>query len=424
MDKFIIEGGERLRGHVAISGSKNAVLPLMAATLLQKGRYRIGNVPRLRDVNTMIKLLTILGGKVEWRDDTTLDVDTNDAGDYIAPYDLVKEMRASVLVLGALVGGRKKANVSYPGGCAIGVRPIDLHLKGLAALGCDIDIKEGYVAVKAKRLRGCHISFDKTTVGGTENLLMASVMAKGETIIENAAREPEVVDLANMLVCMGAKIEGIGSETIKIKGVDQLHPCDYTVIPDRIEAGTFLAAAAVTRGNIIIENCIPEHLKAVIDKLRETGMDIVEEENTIKASMAKKKPTSVDIRTTPYPGFPTDMQAQILALMCIGKGVSAVTETIFENRMMHVAELKRMGADIKVVGNTAIVQGVNTLSGAKLMATDLRASASLIIAGLAAYGTTEVSRIYHIERGYENIEKKLGTLGAKIERRKDENLGA
>lgn len=423
MDKFIIEGGERLKGGVTISGSKNAVLPLMAATLLQKGRYRIGNAPRLRDVTTMIKLLTILGGRVVWLDNTTLDVDTSDAGNHVAPYDLVKEMRASVLVLGALVGGRKKATVSYPGGCAIGVRPIDLHLKGLAALGCDIDIKEGYVAVKAKHLRGCHISFDKTTVGGTENLLMASVMAKGETIIENAAREPEVVDLANMLVCMGAKIDGIGSETIKIKGVDQLHPCDYTVIPDRIEAGTFLAAAAITRGNIVVENCIPAHLSTVVEKLREAGMEIVEEENTIRASMTKKRPTSVDIRTTPYPGFPTDMQAQILALMCLGKGVAAITETIFENRMMHVAELRRMGADIKVVGNTAIVQGVNTFSGAKLMATDLRASASLIIAGLAAYGTTEVSRIYHIERGYENIEEKLRALGAKIERRKDENLG-
>ena len=424
MEKFVIEGGERLSGNVRISGSKNAVLPLLAATILQKGVYTIGNVPRLRDVKTMIRLLGLLGVKTAWIDKNRLKVDTTDVGNHVAPYEVVKEMRASVLVLGPLIGGLRKATVSYPGGCAIGERPIDLHLKGLSALGCEVNIREGYVDVSAKTLKGGRVVFDTTTVGGTENVLMAAVTAKGQTVIENAAREPEVIDLACMLKSMGANIEGEGTEVITVKGVSDLTPCDYDVIPDRIEAGTFLAACGITRGNIVIEGCISHHLKSVIEKLREAGVEIVEDGTSLRAVMTKKRPAAVDIKTSPYPGFPTDMQAQTMALMCISKGVSAVTETIFENRMMHAAELRRMGADLRVIGNTAIVKGKDMLSGAKVMATDLRASASLIIAGLAAYGTTEVSRIYHIDRGYEAIEEKLKGLGAKISRRKDESLGS
>ncbi|HOV89249.1 MAG TPA: UDP-N-acetylglucosamine 1-carboxyvinyltransferase [Syntrophorhabdaceae bacterium] len=424
MDKFVIEGGERLTGIVRISGSKNAALPLLAATVLKKGIYEIGNVPRLRDIGTMTKLLSILGAKMEWKDRNTLKVDTKELNNHVAPYDLVKQMRASVLVLGSLTGGLKRATVSYPGGCAIGERPINLHIKGLQALGCEVNIKEGYVDVVAKKLKGARIRFDTTTVGGTENIMMAAVMAKGDTIIENAAREPEVVDLARMLKKMGARIEGEGTEIIKIHGVDDLTPCNYDVIPDRIETGTFLIACGITRGNMIIEGCVPSHVKALIDKLREAGMDILENGDTIKVAMTKKRAMAVDIKTAPYPGFPTDMQAQIMALMTVARGVSAITETIFENRMMHVAEMRRMGADIKVIGNTAIVRGVKMLSGAKVMATDLRASASLILAGLTAYGKTEISRIYHLDRGYEAIEEKLKALGAKIERVKDENMGA
>ena len=424
MDTFIIEGGERLKGRVRIGGSKNAALPLIAATVLKRGIYRIENVPRLRDVETMIRLLAMLGGKAEWTEDNVLTIDTSNLDNHVAPYEIVKEMRASVLVLGSLVGALKKATVSYPGGCAIGERPINLHLQGLAALGCDIKIREGYVDVTAKRLKGGRITFDTVTVGGTENIMMAAALAKGETIIENAAREPEVVDLAHMLKRMGARIEGEGTEVVRIKGVESLTPCDYEVIPDRIEAGTFIAACGITRGNIVIENCNPLHLKAVIEKMKEAGMEIEEKDKTIKAIMSRKRPISVDAKTIPHPGFPTDMQAQIMALMSVSKGVSAITETIFENRMMHVAELRRMGADIRVIGNTAIVKGAERLSGAKVMATDLRASASLIIAGLTAYGTTEVSRIYHIDRGYEKIEEKLKGLGAKIRRRKDEDVGA
>lgn len=424
MDKFVIEGGERLHGTVRISGSKNAALPLLAATLLQKGTYRIGNVPRLRDVNTMLRLMALLGVKSEWIDKNRLHIDTTGINSHVAPYEVVKEMRASVLVLGALIGGMRKATVSYPGGCAIGERPINLHLKGLSTLGCDVNIREGYVEVTAKSLKGSRIVFDTTTVGGTENMLMAAVTAKGETIIENAAREPEVVDLACMLKGMGAKIQGEGTEIIRITGVSTLSPCDYDVIPDRIEAGTFLAACGMTRGSIVLEGCISQHLDSVVDKLREAGMEITEDGGGLRAAMTRKRPLGVDVKTIPYPGFPTDMQAQIMALMTVSKGVSAITETIFENRMMHAAELRRMGADITVIGNTAIVRGKDMLSGAKVMATDLRASASLIIAGLAAYGTTEISRIYHIDRGYESIEEKLRGLGAKIVRRKDEGMGS
>jgi UDP-N-acetylglucosamine 1-carboxyvinyltransferase len=424
MDKFVIEGGERLRGIVRISGSKNAVLPVLAATLLQKGIYHIGNVPRLRDVNSMMKLLAYTGATTEWIDEHTLCVDTAKADNHVAPYEIVKEMRASSLLLGALIGGMRKAVVSYPGGCAIGERPIDLHIKGLSQLGCGIRIQEGYVHVDGEGLKGGKVVFDMPTVGGTENILMAAVTAKGETTIHNAAREPEVVDLAHMLVKMGARIDGIGTEVLRIKGVEELTPCNYDVIPDRVEAGTFLVGCGITRGNITLEGADATHLKALIEKLQETGMEIIEDEGKINASMTKKRPQAFDIKTLPYPGFPTDIQAQAMALTTIAKGVSVITETIFENRMMHAAELRRMGADVRVIGNTAIIHGVKTLQGAKVMATDLRASASLILAGLCAYGTTEVFRVYHIDRGYEAIEEKLSGLGARIERRKDESMAS
>ncbi|MGA3173086.1 MAG: UDP-N-acetylglucosamine 1-carboxyvinyltransferase [Syntrophorhabdales bacterium] len=424
MDKFVIEGGERLRGSIGISGSKNAVLPVLAATLLQEGSYRITHVPKLRDVDSMTKLLSFIGVKSARQDDHTLFVDTTAAENYTAPYEMVKEMRASVLVLGALVGRLRRAVVSYPGGCAIGVRPIDLHLKGLSQLGCEVGIHEGYVDVSARKLRGGKVTFDVPTVGGTENILMAAVLAEGETVIENAAREPEVVDLAAMLTKMGARIDGIGTETVRIKGVRELAPCDHGVIPDRIEAGTFLVGCGITRGSIFLERARADHLKAVIEKLKEAGMEIEDKEGVIAASMTKRRPRAFDAKTLPYPGFPTDMQAQVMALTAIASGASVITETIFENRMMHAAELRRMGADVHVTGNTAIVKGIKALQGAKVMATDLRASASLILAGLCAYGTTEVSRVYHIDRGYETIEKKLRSLGARIERRKDENLAS
>ncbi len=424
MEKFVIEGGERLRGKVAISGAKNAVLPVLAATLLQKGVYEIGNVPRLKDVTTMINLLGLLGAKSDWIEEHKLKVDTSAAEGFEAPYDLVKEMRASVLVLGALVGGRQRAIVSYPGGCAIGERPINLHLKGLSLLGCDVGMHEGYVDVTAGNMRGARILFEKSTVGGTENVLMAAVLARGETIIENAAMEPEVVDLGNMLQSMGAQIEGLGTPVVTIRGVEALSPCNYNVIPDRIETGTFLVASGITRGNVEIEQSKPEHCHALMEKLREAGMDIREENGVLHAAMSRKRPNAFDIKTLPYPGFPTDMQAQVMTLMTIARGVSVVAETIFENRMMHAAELRRLGADVAVVGNQAIVRGVRALQGARVMATDLRASACLIMAGLCAYGTTEVSRIYHLDRGYEAIEKKLSQLGAKIERKKDEGMAS
>ena len=424
MDKLVIEGGERLRGMVKVGGAKNAVLPVLAATMLQKGEYRIGNVPRLRDVNSMIKLLTYTGAHAEWVGEHEIRVDTKDAENHVAPYEIVKEMRASTLMLGALVGRLRRAVVSYPGGCAIGERPIDLHLKGLSALGCEVRIHEGYVDVKARTLKGATVAFDIPTVGGTENILMAAVTAEGETIVENAAREPEVVDLASMLNKMGAKIDGVGTEVLRIKGVRDLEPCDYEVIPDRIEAGTFLVACGLTRGSIVVEGARSDHLKALMEKLKEAGMEIVEEGSRMRASMVRKRAAAFDVKTLPYPGFPTDMQAQAMALMSVSRGTSVITETIFENRMMHAAELRRMGADIRVSGNTAIVRGVKGLQGAKVMATDLRASASLILAGLRAFGTTEVSRIYHIDRGYEAKEKKLKGLGARIERRRDEGLAS
>jgi len=424
MEKFVIEGGLRLQGEVSISGSKNAVLPILSATLLSKGVYRIGNVPRLNDVYTMIELLEILGCNVKWEGENSLVVNSEGAQSHVAPYEIVKKMRASVLVMGPLVGRMKRAAVSYPGGCAIGVRPIDLHIEGLRKMGCDVEIKAGYVHVNGENLKGAKISFPTKTVGGTENLMMAATLAQGETIIENAAKEPEVVDLARMLKKMGAKIEGEGTDVIRIKGVSELSPCEYEVIPDRIEAGTFLVACGITNGEIVIRNCVPDHMRAVIAKLRECGMEIIEKDSTIFASMRRKRPIACDVSTMPYPNFPTDMQAQFMALMCVANGVSTITENIFENRMLHVAELKRMGADITLSGKTAIVRGVKSLSGAKVMASDLRASASLVLAGLRSSGVTEVSRIYHIDRGYERIEEKLRALGARIERVKDEDMGS
>lgn len=417
MDKIIIEGGRRLKGEVRISGAKNAALPILASTILAPGTSKISNTPDLIDISTMGKILTHLGAKVAV-DEDRVEIDTTNINNPEAPYDLVKTMRASVLVLCPLIARMGEAKVSLPGGCAIGARPINLHLMGLEKMGAKVEIEHGYVNVKAKRLKGTSIYLDMPTVTGTENLMMAAVLAEGTTVIENAACEPEVSDLAEALKKMGARIEGAGTDVITIEGVDNLNPVEYSVIPDRIEAGTFMVAGAITDGYIKLKGCIPEHLDAVIAKIKETGVEIKEEDDGLWVK-GIKRPKAVDIKTMPYPGFPTDMQAQMMTLMTIADGISVITETIFENRFMHVAELKRMGADIKTEGNTAIVNGIPYLSGAPLMATDLRASASLIIAGLAAKGKTTLSRVYHIDRGYEKIEKKLVGLGAKITREKE-----
>jgi UDP-N-acetylglucosamine 1-carboxyvinyltransferase len=414
LEKIVIHGGRRLKGEVRISGAKNAALPLLFATLLAPGTHRVGNVPHLRDIDTVEKLLTILGAGVV-RENGTFAVDASEIRSIEAPYDLVRTMRASVLVLGPLLARLGQARVSLPGGCAIGARPINLHLKGLEAMGARVVLDHGYVEAKAKRLRGARIYFDVPTVGGTENLMMAATLAKGTTVLENAAREPEIVDLAAALTGMGARIEGAGSDTITIEGVDELQPLDYRVMPDRIEAGTFMIAAAITRGDVRLTEAVPAHLEALISKLREAGVEITEEEGKIRVR-GPRKLSSVNIKTHPHPGFPTDMQAQFMALMMFGSGTSVITESVFENRFMHVCELQRMGADIAIEGHTATVKGVKSLVGAPVMATDLRASASLILAGLAAENTTEVSRIYHLDRGYERIEAKLQGLGADIKR--------
>ncbi|MEK6690672.1 MAG: UDP-N-acetylglucosamine 1-carboxyvinyltransferase [Nitrospirota bacterium] len=417
MDEIVIEGGARLKGEVRISGSKNAALPILASTILAPGTSTIYNVPDLIDIKTMGKLLNHLGAKVDI-ETGRVNVDVTNIKNPEAPYELVKTMRASVLVLCPLVARMGEANVSLPGGCAIGARPINLHLMGLEKMGARVEIEHGYVKVKAKRLRGSRIYLDIPTVTGTENLMMAATLADGTTIIENAACEPEVSDLAEALKKMGARIEGAGENIITIEGVDSLKPINYSVIPDRIEAGTFMVAGAITKGSIKIKDCIPGHFDAVMAKIKETGVEITEEDGGLRVK-GVKSPKAVDLKTMPYPGFPTDMQAQMMALMTVAEGMSVITETIFENRFMHVAELKRMGADIKVEGNTAIVHGVPYLSGAPLMATDLRASASLIIAGLAAKGKTTLSRAYHIDRGYEKIEEKLSALGARIKRERE-----
>ena len=414
MEKIAIDGGISLKGEVSISGAKNAALPIMAASILSSGENIISNTPLLRDITTMGNLLTKLGINFQ-AEHNRIFLRTHGINSIEAPYELVKTMRASVLVLGPLLARMGKARVSLPGGCAIGARGINLHLMGLKKMGADIILSEGYIEAKAKKLKGAPVYFDIPTVTGTENLMMAAVLADGETIIENAACEPEVVDLANALISMGADIQGAGTNIIKIRGVNKLKPLDYHIIPDRIEAGTFLAAAGITRGKIKIKGCNSEHMDAVIIKLGEAGLKITKEKDGLIAEGSERL-ASIDVKTMPYPGFPTDMQAQFMALMSLSDGTSFVTENIFENRFMHVAELRRMGADIKVEGAAATVRGVKSLKGAPVMATDLRASASLIIAGLAAEGTTVVDRVYHLDRGYEKIEEKLKPLGARIRR--------
>lgn len=417
VDKLIIKGGKKLKGEVTVSGSKNAALPIFVSTILAPGCNEIGNVPFLRDINTTIKVLESLGAHVEG-DGHLVKIDTSGINSHEATYDLVRTMRASVLVLGPLLARFGQARVSLPGGCAIGARPINLHLKGLQALGAEITLEHGYVEAKAKRLIGARINFDVSTVGGTEHLMMAAATAKGETVLENAAREPEIIDLAMILNKMGARIEGAGTDTIRIMGVSDLQAVSYDVMPDRIEAGTFMIAAAMTGGDIKIKGMKLEHLDALVFKMQDAGVEITSRDNIIRVK-GPKKISSVNIKTRPYPGFPTDMQAQFMAMMCLAEGASVISENIFENRFMHVSELLRFGADIVVEGNTATVKGVKKLSGAPVMATDLRASASLILAGLASDNTTEVSRIYHLDRGYESIEKKLAGLGADIIRVKE-----
>ncbi len=417
MEKLLITGPSRLQGEIRISGSKNSALPILAASLLSSGSVKIGNLPHLNDITTMIELLNCLGVSVMIDEKMGVEIDSSTLDCHIAPYELVKTMRASILVLGPLLSRYGQAKVSFPGGCAIGSRPVDLHLRGLEALGADISVEGGYIQASCEgRLTGANVFFDKVTVGGTENILMAAVLASGTTVIENAAREPEVVDLANFLVAMGAKIEGIGSDRLVVEGVETLGDCDYKVMPDRIEAGTFLVAAAATRGSVTLKDADPAALDAVLAKLEEAGAEIELDANTISLDMKGRKPKAVDIRTAPYPAFPTDMQAQFTAMNCVSDGVGTVVETIFENRLIQVHEMNRMGADIKVEGNTAIVVGADGLKGAPVMATDLRASASLVIAGLCAEGDTLVDRIYHIDRGYECIEEKMQLLGATIRR--------
>ena len=417
MDKLIIKGGRRLTGEVAVSGSKNAALPILFTSILASGRHEIRNVPGLRDINTSIHLLETLGARVEGRSGT-IWVDTSGLDQVEATYDLVKTMRASVLVLGPLLARFGRSRVSLPGGCAIGARPIDQHLKGLAAMGAEIRLSHGYVEAEAKTLRGARIHFDLSTVGGTEHLLMTAALAKGETVLENAAREPEIAELAEVLNGMGARIEGAGTDTIRVLGVEQLAPMSHRVMPDRIEAGTFMIAAAITGGDVRIRDMRLEHLDALAFKLQDAGVEVFSRDNAVQVR-APERIRPVNIKTRPYPGFPTDMQAQFMALMCLADGASVISENIFENRFMHVAELLRFGADILIEGNTATVKGVRRLSGAPVMATDLRASASLVLAGLAADNTTEISRIYHLDRGYERIEEKLKGLGADIERVKE-----
>ncbi len=417
MQVFQIEGGTPLEGEVVISGAKNAVLPLQAAALLADGKMTIRNVPRLKDVATLASLLEGMGVSVKIDKDNNITTDTSTIKNQIAPYELVRTMRASILVLGPLVARYGYAEVSLPGGCAIGSRPVNIHLSGLEAMGVEIIVDEGFIRAKADRLKGATIVMEAVTVTGTENLLMAAVLAEGITELENAAREPEVVDLANCLNKMGAKITGAGTNTITIEGVKKLKGVDYSVLPDRIETGTYLAAAAITGGKVKCLNAAPRTLDAVIQKFKECGARIEKGDDWIELDMRGRKLKSVDIRTEPHPAFPTDMQAQFMAMNCLSEGISVTVETIFENRMMHVAELMRMGANIRLEGNTAIVAGMPSLRGAPVMATDLRASACLILAGLAAKGITIVDRIYHTDRGYENIEGKLTKLGAKIQRR-------
>ena len=417
MDKLMIKSGGPLNGEIRISGSKNAALPILAATLLADSPILLRNMPHLNDITTMLALLRCMGVGVTIDERMGVEIDTSSINDFTAPYELVKTMRASILVLGPMLARFGVANVSFPGGCAIGSRPVDIHLRGLEAMGAIIDIDEGYIRAKSNgRLKGAHILMDIVTVGGTENLLMAAVLAEGTTVLENAAREPEIVDLANLLVAMGARIEGIGTATLVVHGVERLQGCHYSVMPDRIETGTYLVAAATTRGRIKVKDTSEAILEGVLLKLEEAGAHISTGKDWIELDMKGNRPKAVNLRTAPYPAFPTDMQSQFTAMNAVAEGTGTVTETIFENRLIQVHELNRMGANITLEGNTAIVKGVERLKGAPVMASDLRASASLVIAGLVADGTTLVARIYHIDRGYECIEEKLQALGANIRR--------
>ena len=416
MDKFLITGGVKLEGEVRISGAKNAALPLLAAMILADSPITLSNVPNLKDVNTLVKLIAGLGITISYEGDT-VQADTSTLSNQFAPYELVKTMRASILVLGPLLARYGNAQVSLPGGCAIGSRPVDQHLKALEALGAHIEVENGYVhATVDGRLKGADITFDMVTVGGTENILMAAVLAEGVTTLRNAAREPEITDLANMLVKMGAKIEGIDTDTLVITGVESVHGCEYAVVADRIETGSYLAAAAITGGRVKTTHTDPSLLEAVLDKFEEMGAEVTRGDDWIELDMQGKRPKAVSFRTLPHPDFPTDMQAQLMAVNVIGRGFATISETIFENRFMHVPELARMGANIQVEGNDAVVTGVETLQAAPVMATDLRASFSLVLAALVAEGDTLIDRIYHIDRGYENIEQKLQDLGAQIKR--------
>jgi UDP-N-acetylglucosamine 1-carboxyvinyltransferase len=414
MDDIVIEGGKPLTGEVTISGAKNAALPILAATILTGGRFTFHNVPKLKDIESIQQLLVSMGADFV-RDGHIVHLDTSNLKDYEAPYEQVRKMRASILVLGPLLARMKRARVSLPGGCAIGARPIDLHLNGLSILGADIKLEHGYVEAAAKRLKGGEIYLDLPTVTGTENLMMAAVLAKGVTVLRNAAREPEIKALADVLTAMGARIEGAGTPVITVTGVKKLKPVTAAIIPDRIEAGTFMVAAALTKGDILIKKCDPSHLEAIIHKIEKAGAAVEILENAVRVKGGDTI-HSVDVKTMPYPGFATDMQAQFMVLMSVADGFSVISENIFENRFIHVSELKRMGADITISGNHAMIKGLPFLSGAPVMATDLRASASLILAGLVAKGITRVSRVYHLDRGYESLEKKFKKLGAAIRR--------
>ena len=416
MDKLIITGGCPLDGQVRVSGAKNAALPILAATLLAETPMTIGNIPHLHDITTTMELLGRMGINLVVDEHMRIEVDSSTIKELFAPYELVKTMRASILVLGPLLSRFGEATVSLPGGCAIGSRPVNLHIEGLAKMGADIRVEGGYVHARAKRLKGARLVMDLVTVTGTENLMMAAALAEGTTVIENAAREPEVVDLANCLNAMGAAVEGAGTDRIEIEGVKSLSGTDYRVLPDRIETGTYLVAAAMTGGKVRVRDTLPSMMDAVLDKLEEAGASVSTGEDWIEVDMTGRRPQAVNLRTAPYPAFPTDMQAQFTAMNSVSEGTAVISETVFENRFMHVHELRRMGADITLEGNTAVTRGVSRLNAAPVMATDLRASASLVLAGLVAQGDTEVDRIYHIDRGYESIEEKLAKLGARIRR--------
>ncbi len=416
MDRLIITGGQPLQGEIRVSGAKNAALPIIVSTLLANEPVTICNIPHLNDITTTMELLGRMGVSITMGEKMSIEVDASTISNFSAPYELVKTMRASILVLGPLLARHGQAEVSLPGGCAIGSRPVNLHIHGLEAMGAEISVEQGYIRAKAKRLKGAKLVLDLVTVTGTENLMMAATLAEGQTIIENAAREPEVVDLANCLNAMGARVSGAGTDTIVIDGVEALHGTQYCVLPDRIETGTYLVAAAISGGKVKLKDTSPKHCDAILSKLKEAGADIETGDDWISLDMHGKKPEAVDIRTAPYPAFPTDMQAQFCALNAIAQGTGTITETVFENRFMHIQELQRMGADLSLNGNTVVCNGVDKLTSAPVMATDLRASASLVLAGLVAEGDTIVDRIYHIDRGYECIEEKLQQLGAQIRR--------